>query len=311
MGRYKIEVKDLKDDNRIKMKELKVKMSDRDTTISTLVKSSVVQEKKCKLLNEEILQLEEQLKKEMVAHNHDTAVEKTQETINQLNILISDLQRKNESLSAEIKEKVLERDSAISALVKSSITQELNELRKKGSTINVETRLTGASWEEFNRLQQESEIFAGQIIEQDEELEEIRYQVEQNKIKEEQFEREISTMKSKFIKVESKESLSDMKEEVQEIEEANDKLRNEMKELRKKVRMSQISQDQMSDLEAELLENRKELKFAIKEKEILECKLKESEGIIKEVERNKVTTSSENSTIVQKLKEKIDELAKK
>merc|ERR1712238_550193 len=41
-------------------------------------------------------------------------------------------------------------------------------------------------------------------------------------------------------------------------------------------------------------------------------KLKESEGIIKEVERNKVTTSSENnSTIVQKLKEKIDELAKK
>merc|ERR1711957_797869 len=80
----------------------------------------------------------------------------------------------------------------------------------------------------------------------------------------------------------------------------------------KKVRMSQISQDQMSDLEAELLENRKELKFAIKEKEILECKLKESEGIIKEVERNKVTTSSENnSTIVQKLKEKIDELAKK
>ena len=68
----------------------------------------------------------------------------------------------------------------------------------------------------------------------------------------------------------------------------------------------------MSDLEAELLENRKELKFAIKEKEILECKLKLSEGIIKEVESNKVTTSSENnSTIVQKLKEKIDELAKK
>ena len=106
------------------MKELKIKMSDRDTTISTLVKSSVVQVKQFKLLNEEILKLEEQLKKEIVAYNHDTAVEKTQKTINQLNFLISDLQRKNESLSAEIKERVLERDSAISALVKSSSTQE-------------------------------------------------------------------------------------------------------------------------------------------------------------------------------------------
>ena len=131
----------------------------------------------------------------------------------------------------------------------SQLAKQLNDI--------VETRLIGASWEEFNRLQQESEMIAGQIIEQDEELEEIGYQVEQNKSKKEQFEREISTMKSKFIKVESKESLSDIKEELQEIEEANDKLRNEMKELRKKVRMSQISQDQMSDLEAELLESRK------------------------------------------------------
>ena len=74
--RYKIKGKELEDDNRIKMKELKVKMSNRDTTISTLVESSVVQEKKCKLLNEEMLKLEEQLKKEMVAHSHNTAVEK-------------------------------------------------------------------------------------------------------------------------------------------------------------------------------------------------------------------------------------------
>ena len=50
-------------------------------------------------------------------------------------------------------------------------------------------------------------------------------------------------MKSKSIEVESKESRSDMKNELQEIEEANDKLRNEMKELRNKVRISQISQD--------------------------------------------------------------------
>ena len=147
---------------------------------------------------------------------------------------------------------MIEQNSTISALVTSSITQEkqilglseeLNEWRKRGSTINIETHLIGSSWEEFNRLQQESEMIAGQIIEQDEELEEIGDQVEQNKSKKEQFEREISTKKLKFIKVESKESLSSMKDELQAIEEANHKLRNEIKELRNKVRISQISQD--------------------------------------------------------------------
>ena len=67
---------------------------------------------------------------------------------------------------------MLERDSPIFALVISSISQEkqisglseeLNEWRKRGSTITVETRLIGASWKEFNRLQQEGEIFASQI----------------------------------------------------------------------------------------------------------------------------------------------------
>ena len=50
----------------------------------------------------------------------------------------------------------------------------------------------------------------------------------------------------------------------------------------------------MLDLEVELLGNHNELNDAIREKEILEYKLKESERIIKEVESKKVTTSNEN-----------------
>ena len=54
----------------------------------------------------------------------------------------------------KIKEKALERDSAISALMKPSITQEkqplglseeLNEWKKRGFTVNIETRLTEVS----------------------------------------------------------------------------------------------------------------------------------------------------------------------
>ena len=91
----------------------------------------------------------------------------------------------------------------------SQLAKQLNDI--------VETRLIEASWKEFNRLQQERDIFAGQIIEQDEELEEIGDQVEQNKSKKEQFEREISTKKLKFIKVESKESLSDIKKSLKKL----------------------------------------------------------------------------------------------
>ena len=55
--------------------------------------------------------------------------------------------------------------------------------------INIETRLIWVSWEEFDRLQQDSDIFTGQIIEKDEEFEEIWHQVEQKKIKEKNWER--------------------------------------------------------------------------------------------------------------------------
>ena len=58
-----------------------------------------------------------------------------------------------------------------------------------------------------------------------------------------EFESEISIMKSKFINFKSKEILCNMKEELRQIEDTNNNLCNEIKELRKKVQMSQISQE--------------------------------------------------------------------
>ena len=58
-----------------------------------------------------------------------------------------------------------------------------------------------------------------------------------------EFESEISIMKSKFMNFKSKEILCNMKEELRQIEDTNNNLCNEIKELRKKVQMSQISQE--------------------------------------------------------------------
>ena len=86
---------------------------------------------------------------------------------------------------SEYKLKLQERDGAIATLVKSSITQEqqitvlreqVAELKARNNSRGGSSTLhgNGPSWQEFTRLQQESEMFAGQIIELDEEIEELR-----------------------------------------------------------------------------------------------------------------------------------------
>ncbi len=89
----------------------------------------------------------------------------------------------------DYKVKLKERDGAIATLVKSSITQEqqLLALREELAQYKFKHRGSGASayqndgdgpsWEEYSRLQQESEVFAGQIIELDEEVENLRQQL--------------------------------------------------------------------------------------------------------------------------------------
>ena len=81
-----------------------------------------------------------------------------------------------------------------------------------------------------------------------------------------------------------------MKKKFKTIEDTNYNNHNYIKELRKKVRIYQISQGHLSDLGAELLENYKKLNVVIRKKEIYECKQKESEEIISEVESKKITT---------------------
>jgi len=94
---------------------------------------------------------------------------------------------KMEKQIQEYKVKLKERDGAIQTLVKSSITQEqqISALRDELSEVKMENKSKsfaqssnssngGPSWTAFQKLQQESEIFAGQIIEQDEEIEDLK-----------------------------------------------------------------------------------------------------------------------------------------
>lgn len=113
-------------------------------------------------------------------------------------------------------DKLQERDSAIENLVNQSMTQEshVKDLKTRISSLMKETetlRLQKNRFEdsrlkaEISRLQQESEIFAGQIIEQDEEMETLKRDLQ---VRDEQvlaLKKEISELKSRGSQVDASE----------------------------------------------------------------------------------------------------------
>lgn len=214
--KYKKEIAVLDMEKKDTIEEFRKKLSDRDKTIAVTAKASVSQEQKIKALKVRISDLEdsgtlggttidgetgELMKLRQTVKNY----KKTQYTlsmqISSLKKQISDMKTEshgsyNTFHSSELKrqlreykDKLRERDGAISTLVKSSITQEQQITSLREEVFDYKSKLNnadlnspdqnGPSWEVFSKLQQESEIFAGQLIEQDEEFEILRQQLEE------------------------------------------------------------------------------------------------------------------------------------
>ena len=171
-------------------------------------------------------------------------------------------------------EKVQERDIAIENLVNQSISQESNvrDLKTRISTLMRELDSSRVQKNKFDdpavkaelrRLQQESEIFAGQIIEQDEELEQLKRSLKERDEETSTLKSEISELKARSVSSNSapkdNEDLLVLKKEVEELENKlvarNEKLAQQEKEL-SAVRTRQLSVDNESqrvvDLQAEL-----------------------------------------------------------
>jgi len=280
-------------------KKLKEKMDDRDTTISALVKSSVSQEQKVAVMKTEILNLRSELEQstlssgsESVRMNRNTNyIEEIQNLKNQaknqkeveidviqqvesLRNKLEGVRKENLSLNNFIAttsssnmqdhhEKLQERDSAIATLVKQSMSleEQMSNLKAENSTLKMENgafatgakKNSGPSWAEVRRLQQESEIFAGQIIEQDEEMEALRTTADERTMHILELEKDLASVKRKAVSHDRDMGrFEDMQAELDEIQEANDTHRSEIRDLRKQLRESKTHTNEFLDLRAEL-----------------------------------------------------------
>jgi chromosome segregation ATPase len=112
----------------------------------------------------------------------------------------------------------------------------------------------------MDRLRKESEIFAGQIIEQDEEMEALKNELDER-------DREIASLKNQLKTHEEQLSTNraDAKEvvrlraELDELQESNRTHLMELRDLRRKLRDTKFDSNKMADLEIELSQTKRAL----------------------------------------------------
>ena len=271
-------------------------------------------------------------------------------TKKQLNFAESEIARLQEVVDDEIscgdyqhyRRQIQERDDAVSALVQQSMSQESEnhklQQRIRSLTSELESLRsekhgsTGQLRQELRRLQQESEIFAGQIIEQDEELEALRAEIHSRDERIASLDRQLAIARGPNYKPgmanpngESPEVVS-LKAAIDELEEANETYRDELRDLRVKARDYERVKDELARLRVDLEEYERkaaqaseaetELKEAIAAKEEAEQRLAElqnsreddshvSELLAKErKERNAVV--SQRDKVIEDLRRNID-----
>ena len=167
-----------------------------------------------------------------------------------------------ETMAAKHRDQILERDAAISKLVKSSVSleqhitslqAEVERLRKKKSGGK---NADGPEWEELHRLQQESEIFAGQIIEQDEEIEGLRGELDEQRQIHASLSEQVTNLTSNGdVSNSANESrLTELQAHLDEVQESNKAQREELRDLRHKLRDAQAEAERVADLEVQIRE---------------------------------------------------------
>ncbi|KAL3925616.1 MAG: hypothetical protein SGILL_000290 [Bacillariaceae sp.] len=299
------ELDDLKEENTL----LQAKLKDRDTTIATLVRSSMALEQKIEALEDELEQSKilsseadaqlNELRKGLDGRKGEESriSEEMRYLKGQLKVAKADAKRWKRALQEDgssdsdyrfqiamlqkanddFAETVQERDQAIQNLVNQSMAQEahVRDLKTRISSLMKEVEVVrlqkgrfeeGALKAEIQRLQEESEIFAGQIIEQDEEFKRmeraLRGRDEQilslkNEIQGENggnasrgiFSAEVADNRelSKHRK-----TIQDLQAEIDEMREASESNRVELRDLRRQLWEAKEAAGATNDLKLEL-----------------------------------------------------------
>jgi chromosome segregation ATPase len=286
-------------------RQLKEKLEDRDTTISTLVKSSVSEEQKVKLLQSEVASLKARISRgglssveatDAVVHarearqidelrsmieTHKENEEKLMEEIKALKKKL--LEREQETSrahghddnvrsfgedSSEYQEKIQERDDAISKLVKQSMSQEevISSLRSRIASLEAQLAKAKSdphlesALDDLRQLRKENEIFAGQIVDQDEEMEALRSDLADRDAQVTTLSQELGTLRRQVnTRHVEKSRVDGLRAQLDELQEANEAQREELRVLRRQLREAKADVDRLDEMKLELAEARQEL----------------------------------------------------
>eukprot|EP00978_Attheya_sp_CCMP212_P026800 scaffold88881_cov49-Attheya_sp.AAC.1 len=167
-------------------------------------------------------------------------------------------------VSEEYQTKLDERDQAITTLVKANLKQESQMSSLKARS---------PDQREIEKLRKETEIFAGQVIEQDEEIEELRATIKARETRNMSLVRDLAVLRRKVGSIENDANkVANLELHIEQLQEANVKQRDELVDLRRKVRDSRGDADRVLDLTSELEDTKKKLSYASEKVQSLQKK---------------------------------------
>jgi len=190
------------------------------------------------------------------------------------------------SLHSSPQKQLQERDDAISRLVKQSMAQEqtIKDLRQNVTTLTRELETlrssrtqngAGPSWEDVEQLRQETEMFAGQVIEQDEEIEGLTatLRIRDDQVK--ALEKELELLRARSSgDTEDHVRVRDLEAEIDELKEANKSQRDELRELRQASRQFGSSADAVAGARKEAYDAKQDSKRLQRMVDDLELEIK-------------------------------------
>lgn len=207
-----------------------------------------------------------------------------------------------------------ERDNAISSLVKQAIAQDrlVSELRNEIEDIKNKSVVDKDNDEKSSRiaveqLQQEAEVFAGQVIELDGEIESLKSALSLQESLVADLEKQLTVAKSQPAVATHAAKILDLEAEIDELKEANLTQRNELRDLRRKVWEAEASSDEITRSKNEVLEARQEADSHKRAAEELD---QDRTAIQKELEAERATKASIEQSMrkqLQKLQQSRDE----
>jgi len=325
-------------ENQKEIDGLNAKLADRVTTISALVKASVTLEGKLSTLESEKEKLRTekesletemmQLKKresddlEKLTANEESSSRRLEEARETIEELQKELDQSKVATAKAVKELTIaksksseEKDfSGNKHINLKSFSNCSREQQKKIKSLMAEIYYykNKSNSDEIRRLQEESEIFAQQVIEQEQEINDLRDSLEKMCVENEEL-RKVDMVTSLSSNGESTKAFDQMTSLTQSQAEELNKLQLKLKHMEnEKSDLAHENQIKLIELESqiEVLTKEKESKQSIQEKiisnmkEEYESELKESQDIISSLERKIINLTGQNQTLTSSLTEK-------